>query len=95
MAGVIEYWSADAAHATPKGVTFRYKTDTDLYAIAKARASPTSLAISPDGEYFALTATDFKVRRARALPYNPRLCPLAIILAIITFADRCPHGPPC
>ena len=32
------------------------------YAVAKARASPTSIAISPDGEHFALTATDFKVR---------------------------------
>ena len=43
-------------------MSFRYKTDTDLYAIAKARAAPTSLAISPDGEHFAVGATDFKVR---------------------------------
>ena len=48
--------------AAPKGVTFRYKTDTDLYAIAKAKARPLALAISPDGEYFAVTASDFKVR---------------------------------
>ena len=62
--GVIEYWSADGDHASPTDVSFRYKTDTDLYAIAKARASPLSLAISPDGEYFAVSSSDFKVRKS-------------------------------
>lgn len=36
--------------------------DTDLYAMAKAKATPTALAVSPDGEHFAVSASDFKVR---------------------------------
>ena len=63
--GVIEYWAADGDHGLPKSVSFRYKTDTDLYAIAKARAAPTALAISPDGEFFAISGSDFKVRLFR------------------------------
>lgn len=63
--GVIEYWTTDGDHAAPKDVGFRFKTDTDLYGLAKARAAPTSLAISPDGEHFAVTASDFKVRLYR------------------------------
>ena len=46
----------------PKGLSFRFKTDTDLYAVAKAKATPTALAVSPDGEHFAVSASDFKVR---------------------------------
>jgi len=46
-------------------VSFRFKTETDLYAVAKARSTPTSLSISPDGEHFALTASDAKVRLFR------------------------------
>ena len=59
--GVLEYWAIDSGEQ-PKHVSFRHKTETDLYTIAKARAAPTSLAISPDGEHFAVTADDFKVR---------------------------------
>ena len=47
------------------GVAFRFKTETDLYAIAKAKATPSSLAISPDGEHFALCASDCRVRLYR------------------------------
>jgi len=71
--GVIEYWPSDvdssgsgsAGAGTPKGLSFRYKTNTDLYSLAKARAAPTSLAIAPDGEHFAITASDYKVRLFR------------------------------
>ena len=60
--GVIEYWTTAAPHAPPKNVTFRYKTETDLYVLAKAKVALTSLAVSPNGEHFAITAADFKVR---------------------------------
>lgn len=60
--GVIEYWEASGEYGMPKDVDFRFKMDTDLYALAKSRAVPTSLSISPDGEHFAVTATDYKVR---------------------------------
>ena len=39
--------------------------DTDLYNLAKAKATPTSLSVAPDGEHFAVTATDYKVRLFR------------------------------
>eukprot|EP00308_Calcidiscus_leptoporus_P024452 CAMPEP_0119354182 /NCGR_PEP_ID=MMETSP1334-20130426/3213_1 /TAXON_ID=127549 /ORGANISM="Calcidiscus leptoporus, Strain RCC1130" /LENGTH=613 /DNA_ID=CAMNT_0007367667 /DNA_START=39 /DNA_END=1880 /DNA_ORIENTATION=- len=60
--GVIEYWRPDGEPGLPKGATFRYKTETDLYAVAKCKARPTSLSVSADGRHFALTATDLKIR---------------------------------
>jgi len=59
--GVIEYWTVEES-TMPAGLQFRYKTDTDLYAIAKCKSTPTSLSISPDGEHFAITSSDLKVR---------------------------------
>lgn len=61
--GVIEYWNAEGGAAS--GTSFRFKTETDLYAMAKAKATPLALAISPDGEHFAITASDAKVRLFR------------------------------
>ena len=61
--GVVEYWAADGSPA--EGTAFRFKTETDLYAMAKAKATPSALAVSPDGEHFAVTASDFKVRLFR------------------------------
>jgi len=58
---VIEYWTVEES-TMPAGLQFRYKTDTDLYAIAKCKSTPTSLSISPDGEHFAITSSDLKVR---------------------------------
>ena len=63
--GVIEYWRPYGDNGMPNGVSFKYKMDTDLYALAKAKAAPTALAVSPDGEYFAVCASDFKVRLFR------------------------------
>ena len=63
--GLIEYWSSEGEPKAPPGLSFRFKADTDLYALAKARAVPMSLALSPDGEYFAVFANDFKIRLFR------------------------------
>ena len=41
---------------------FRFKSETDLFDIAKARACPLGIAVSPTGACFAVTATDGKVR---------------------------------
>ena len=52
-------------HGAPhpqRHVTFRYKMDTDLFALARARAAPTSLAVSPDGCAFAVASLDSKIR---------------------------------
>ena len=63
--GVLEYWENSGDFGMPKDLDFRYKTETDLYALAKAKAAPTSLAVSPDGVHFAVTSTDYKVRLYR------------------------------
>eukprot|EP00967_Tisochrysis_lutea_P071078 scaffold94144_cov28-Tisochrysis_lutea.AAC.1 len=60
--GLIEYWSVEPPFGLPKSAAFQYKTDTDLYALAKARAAPTFLSLAPDGEHFALGGTDGKIR---------------------------------
>ena len=65
--GVLEYWVAgadrpDSAKLPASKVSFKYKIDTDLYDLAKARARPCGLAFSPDGSRFCLTANDKQVR---------------------------------
>ena len=60
--GVIEYWDAEGDHGLPAGLDFRFKTETDLYEVAKSRARPTSLSVSRDGRHFAITASDHKLR---------------------------------
>ncbi len=66
--GVLEYWNAapegpDEAHTLPAGaVAFRFKVDTDLFDLAKAKAAPCGLSFSPDGRRFAVTATDKQLR---------------------------------
>jgi len=60
--GVLEYWSATEPFGLPAAARFQFKTETDLYAVAKARARPLALAVSPDGEHFAVCASDLKVR---------------------------------
>ena len=52
-------------HGAPQArrqVSFRYKMDTDLFALARARAAPSSLAVSPDGCTFAVASLDSKIR---------------------------------
>lgn len=43
-------------------VHFKYKTDTDLYELAKCKTYALSIAFSPDGKLFACTAPDRHVR---------------------------------
>ena len=69
--GIIDIWSCDATVGLgapapcPSVVSFTLKSGTDLYDVAKARAMPLGLAVSPDGRSFALTSTDRKVRLFR------------------------------
>jgi hypothetical protein len=53
------------AHAAPRApgrVSFRFKMDTGLYALVKAKTRPTSLAFDPAGERFVVSSTDAHVR---------------------------------
>ncbi len=57
-AGVIEYWSADSYSLPLDEVSFKFKLDTDLYALAKAKAVVHSLDISKDGTKFVTMSSD-------------------------------------
>jgi peptidylprolyl isomerase domain and WD repeat-containing protein 1 len=60
--GVLEYWSPET-FAFPSGaVDFEMKVETDLYALAVAKAPARSLEVSPDGARFAAVCADAKVR---------------------------------
>ena len=64
--GMIEYWnvesgSTDDVHVTA-GLEFTFKLDTGLYDLVKFKTQATSIAVSPDGSAFALTAQDKHVR---------------------------------
>ncbi|KAL8757563.1 MAG: hypothetical protein Q9199_002134 [Rusavskia elegans] len=50
--GMVEYWSPETAYEKPRSV-WEYKSSTDLFAFKKAKSTPTSFVISPDGANFA------------------------------------------
>ena len=50
------------AEAPGDAVAYRSKLDTDLYALAKARAGPCRISASSDGARFAVTASDATIR---------------------------------
>lgn len=57
---MIEYWSPHGSFGFPTdAVAFSSKLDTDLYALAKAKAVPRSLDLSPDGVQFSVVASDW------------------------------------
>ncbi|KAL3868863.1 hypothetical protein ACJMK2_041620 [Sinanodonta woodiana] len=61
--GMVEYWTGPKGdYKFPRGLTWDYKTDTDLYEFVKCQSVPTGLAFSPDGKQIATIATDRKVR---------------------------------
>ena len=58
LSGVIEYWAA-SDHSFPEAaVSFRMKMETDLFALAMAKATASSLAVSQDGSQFAAFCSD-------------------------------------
>jgi len=57
-AGIIEYWSATTLKQPAEGLAFRFKLDTDLYALAKAKTAARSLEVSRDGAQFSVVAAD-------------------------------------
>ena len=61
--GVIEYWSAESfAPVTGAPLRFKYKSDTDLYALAKAKTLPCCLCVAPSGDKFVVTSKDKQLR---------------------------------
>ena len=61
--GVLEYWNADTLQpATEGSLSFRFKSDTDLYALCKARTSASVLVVSPRGDRFVAVCRDMHIR---------------------------------
>ncbi|KAL8851845.1 MAG: hypothetical protein Q9221_003271 [Calogaya cf. arnoldii] len=65
--GMVEYWSPETAYEKPKGV-WEYKSSTDLFAFKKAKSTPTSIVISPNGATF--TTFSFPDRQVRIFDFT-------------------------
>jgi len=63
---MIELWDPETGKTSDK-VRFKFKTQTDLYALAKAKVKPQSVEISNDGSLFSVMASDRQVRIFRTL----------------------------
>ncbi|KAL8731788.1 MAG: hypothetical protein Q9166_003235 [cf. Caloplaca sp. 2 TL-2023] len=50
--GMVEYWKPGGAYEKPDNV-WEFKSSTDLFAFKKAKSTPASVVISPDGASFA------------------------------------------
>ena len=59
--GMIEMWDV-ISHKLPAGVRFQFKSQTDLYDLAKCKTKAYSLDLSPDGEIFACVCGDQQIR---------------------------------
>lgn len=55
---MIEYWEVDSHQFPEDAVSFKYKMETDLFALAKAKTRAGSLSVSPDGTQFAVFCAD-------------------------------------
>eukprot|EP01033_Poteriospumella_lacustris_P006501 gene6501-4680_t len=61
--GMIEYWDVDTFELPSQEVIdFRLKSDTGLYSLAKAKTTPISLAMSPNGRQFVTYSRDRQIR---------------------------------
>ncbi|CAL9190758.1 unnamed protein product, partial [Musa hybrid cultivar] len=60
--GVIEYWCPDNLQFPENGVSFKYKTDTNLFDIAKCKTTVSAIEVSPNGSQFAITSPDRRIR---------------------------------
>lgn len=60
--GFVEYWTPSGMEFPSKGLQFKFKIDTDLYAMAKAKTAISALEISPDGKQFVATSPDRRIR---------------------------------
>ena len=61
-AGMLEMWSVEDYASPPRTVSFRFKSDSDLYELVKNKTSAAALTVSPNGQYFAAFGADRIVR---------------------------------
>ncbi|KAJ4980030.1 hypothetical protein NE237_010810 [Protea cynaroides] len=60
--GIIEYWCPATLQFPENGVSFRLKSDTDLFEIVKCKTTVSAIEVSPDGKQFAITSPDRRIR---------------------------------
>ncbi|KAL2608859.1 hypothetical protein R1flu_027432 [Riccia fluitans] len=60
--GVIDYWSPEDLKFPTHSLQFKHRTETDLYTMAKAKTTVSSLEISADGKQFVTTSPDRRIR---------------------------------
>jgi peptidylprolyl isomerase domain and WD repeat-containing protein 1 len=61
--GMIEYWDIDTFELPgPETVDFRFKTDTSLYELARAKTTPISVTVDPIGRMFVTYSRDKQIR---------------------------------
>ncbi|KAE9600558.1 putative peptidylprolyl isomerase transcription factor WD40-like family [Lupinus albus] len=60
--GIIEYWSPATLQFPEDEVSFKLKTDTNLFEIVKCKTSVSAIEVSPDGKQFSITSPDRRIR---------------------------------
>ncbi|XP_072981015.1 peptidyl-prolyl cis-trans isomerase CYP71 isoform X2 [Typha angustifolia] len=60
--GILEYWCPSTLNFPENGVTFRLKTDTNLFEIVKCKTTVSAIEVSVDGSQFAITSPDRRIR---------------------------------
>ncbi|XP_074301916.1 peptidyl-prolyl cis-trans isomerase CYP71-like [Silene latifolia] len=60
--GIIEYWDPATLEFPVSGVSFKLKSDTDLFEIIKCKTAVAALEVSPDGKQFSVTSPDRRIR---------------------------------
>ncbi|CAM6084521.1 unnamed protein product [Calypogeia fissa] len=60
--GLLEYWSPDSLLFPDHSVQFKFKTETDLYSLAKAKTTVSALEVTVDGKQFVTTSPDRRIR---------------------------------
>ncbi|XP_024539754.1 peptidyl-prolyl cis-trans isomerase CYP71 isoform X2 [Selaginella moellendorffii] len=60
--GMIEYWLTKTMEFPYKVVNFKYKTETDLYTLAKCKTTVSALEVSQDGLQFVTSSPDRRIR---------------------------------
>ncbi|KAJ9188701.1 hypothetical protein P3X46_000071 [Hevea brasiliensis] len=60
--GIIEYWSPTTLQFPDNEVSFRLKSDTNLFEIVKCKTIVSTMEVSPDGKQFSITSPDRRIR---------------------------------
>ncbi|XP_043701537.1 peptidyl-prolyl cis-trans isomerase CYP71 isoform X2 [Telopea speciosissima] len=60
--GIIEYWCPATLQFPENGISFRLKSDTNLFEVVKCKTTVSAIEVSPDGKQFAITSPDRRIR---------------------------------